>query len=212
MGSHANLDKKAWKDHTPGNIRSVSVAEECEINGLDTLKGEIKPNTRYTNIPTILPLCINDEVVKDWWVAYLVCGCYEPRLICGSYYGLIEFEQAKVPAKGGVVWMTSVSVTDIPCCWKIVNFTGFDVPGVNTDFELASNYFPNVPPGCVMTPKCAKPDAELGKRVDLDITTYWKGCDDDYQKFRLILAQYKMCFQDPLLPMEKLNFIASIMQ
>jgi len=204
MGSYVDLDKKAWKDHTSGNIKSVSVAEECSLADRDTEKGKIKPYTPFTNIPSKLPLCINDSVVANWWIAYYVCGSYKPNKIDCSYYGFLDLSQTKATDKGGRVFIRSYDITDVPCCWKIVNFTGFDVIG---DFELASNYFPDVvPAGCVMTETAPNADHTLGKPVKLDLTTYWKGCDSDYQKFKLILTQYKLCFQNPQLPNGKNNF------
>jgi hypothetical protein len=196
MEIYANSGKKTWNDGSPGNNKSVSVAQECEIIDLDTAQGEIKPNTDYTNIPTTLPLCIDDSVVKDWWIAYLVCGDYDVRKISCRYYGKIELRNDK-DGLLGTIYMEGVEVTDLPCCWKLVNFTNFDVDPVN-GFEIPSNYKPIVDPACnLYMHKDYDHSKGLGKEVDLLIKTWWKGCDQDIQKFRLILAHKNLFLESP---------------
>jgi hypothetical protein len=184
----ANLNKKAWNDPVPGNIKFVSVAQECDLLDLDTLRGEIKPNTPYTNIPDPLPLCIDDSVVADWWIAYLVCGDYDVRKKDCTYYGKIEFRNDKDGLLGTVYMNGKPVETDLPCCWTLVNFTVFDVYGIG--FEIPSNYKPIVDPDCnLFMHKDYNEPPGFNKKVDLKIITYWEGCLQDVQKFRLILAQ-----------------------
>jgi hypothetical protein len=170
-----------------GNNEVVSVAQRKSICGLDTEVGSI--DIIDSNLPTIVPLCITDATVAPWFVEVKVIGGYIP---CDGYVNLYQ-DKAGYIGRLNLDW----DIIDQGCCYTIYNVT-FDVATQCECIHVNSNHFPEVCDGWVLDKK-VDGTQYLGKWVDLCLTTKWKGCDEEYQKFEIILAP-KWCFRSPQLP------------
>ncbi|MHA1964954.1 MAG: hypothetical protein ACXACG_08510 [Candidatus Thorarchaeota archaeon] len=131
------------------------------------------------NIPDVLPLCIDTEYLREWYVDVLVFGGYTP------WAGYIDVWQ-KGEYKGtiNIVW---THIADGPVCaydyWRATFWTE-DV------IVLESNQYPDVAPWEINYPENQR--TIPGKCVSFEIMTYWTGCvpgEEPSQDFTIILAQ-----------------------
>jgi hypothetical protein len=156
--------------------------------GICTEKGTI--DIVYENIPDILPLCIDNDYLAEWYVDVLVFGGYNPW----EYGGYIEVWQ-KGELKGivNIVW-TWMGKGD--CCaydyWRATFF-------VDDMICLESNQYPDVDPWHLGIPGDQR--TIPGKCVNFYIMTYWTGCvpgEEPSQDFTIIPTHsdrsYSKCF------------------
>jgi hypothetical protein len=133
----------------------------------------------YYNIPEVLPLCLDNEYLREWYVDVLVFGGYTP------WAGYIDVWQ-KGEHKGTInimwTWMA-----DGECCasdyWRATFY-------VDLDICLESNQYPDVAPWMIDYPESQR--TIPGKCVTLEIMTYWTGCvpgEQPSQDFTIILSQ-----------------------
>ena len=147
-----------------------SVSEYCWYGCLDTVPGYIKTLGGYVDDP--LPLCIDEEVVADWWMSVEVYGGYEPNC------GYID------------VWQKGVRVGKLFITWTEVREEAVCTPGIwnatfsiEAPFRLDSNQYPIVDENCRVI---AEHRTIPGKDVCFESMTCWQGCSEDDQKFSII--------------------------
>ena len=132
------------------------------------------------NIPELLPLCIDEEYLREWYVDVLVYGGYNPW----DYGGYIDVWQ-KGEYKGRIdimwTWMAKGE-----CCaydyWRATFYTD--------QICLESNQYPDVAPWDINYPEDQR--TIPGKCVYFDIMTYWTGCvpgEEPSQDFTIIQSQ-----------------------
>ena len=147
--------------------------------GICTEKGTI--DIVYENIPDILPLCIDNDYLAEWYVDVLVFGGYNPW----EYGGYIEVWQ-KGELKGivNIVWTWTGKGE---CCaydyWRATFF-------VDDKICLESNQYPDVDPWHIGIP--GDQQTIPGKCVNFYIMTYWTGCvpgEEPSQDFTIIPTQ-----------------------
>lgn len=165
------------------NIRNknvVPIAQRRDFTA-DTDLGTI--DIYNYNLPTTVPVCIDDDTVADWLIQVNVTGGYIPY---DGYVKLYQYKEGFCEiGKIKLVWTPD----ETGCCWQTYNVT-FDVIGC---IHVDSNHFPwrDDANGWFLDPKAPNADYTLGKEVTLKLVTKWKGCDDEYQKFEIILAHLK---------------------
>ena len=148
----------------------VSVAKSGCIS-MDTEKGSITIDDANTNLPDweVLPLCITQAELDNYYVTLRVTGGYEPE--CGC----ITFTQKGVEVgKIDIDWGTPVHE---PCYTDIYTATF----STATDIELESNQWPDYPAGLTFD---SNYDIETYKKVEVCLCTKWVGCH-----FWLVLLQ-----------------------
>jgi hypothetical protein len=193
LGSISGSSNDKYESKKSGNHKSVPIAKSCDELNVDTLPGTITYVGGFYDDP--LPLCIDANVVSDWWIAYEVTGGYDPwDILPGNckLYGTITLDQDKTGARGTILMKDYVS----KCCGcgcKIYNFTGLEL--ADGPIILDSNHLPQVNDCSLMC--CPDPNRELGKRVDINIMTNWEGCPNLDQKFGLILAHKNLFPESP---------------
>lgn len=147
---------------------SVSVAKGGCI-WMDTVAGSI--TLEDENLPAweVLPLCITNDDLSEYFVTLRVTGGYEPE--CGK----IEFKQ-----KGAVVGTIDITWDHWyhePCYADYWNATFTTA----TDIELESNQWPVIPPDFTFS---SNYDIVTQKKVEVCLCTKWTGCH-----FWIILIQ-----------------------
>lgn len=147
---------------------SVSVAKEGCIE-MDTEAGSI--TIENENLPAweVLPLCITNDDLLDYFVTLRVTGGYEPE--CGS----ITFTQNG--ALVGTIDITWDHWYHEPCYADYWNATF----STATDIELDSNQWPVIPEDFAFS---SDYDIETYKKVTVCLSTKWTGCH-----FWIILVQ-----------------------
>ncbi|MFX1377281.1 MAG: hypothetical protein ACFFA0_15885 [Promethearchaeota archaeon] len=174
-----------------GNNDLVTVTQRKELEDLDTEKGKIEIIKEELPAWTVVPLCIDDDLVAPYYVLVKVTGGYKP------YDGWsIKLYQDRDDDKNnkeyiGTIKMVPTIVPELSgCCWTVYNIT-FDVVGC---IKVESNHFPDIPAGWDLIKEVpCTPD--LNKEVDIVISTHWYGCGEPYQRFEVILSQ-KNVFPD----------------
>jgi len=162
----------------------VPVPECGEVGQFDTVPGTLEINEAASVLPVgPLPLCINNDYLDDYFVIVESLGGYKPL------WGKIYIDQMK----GGICYegkliakFTEITTDGCPC------IVTYNVTFTTTDpICLDSNHVPlNIDPDQTQI---------LGKWVDVEFKSEWMGCQDDYQKFMVILA-HKAMSQNPKLP------------
>jgi hypothetical protein len=156
--------------------------------GLDTVKGTIDFAGDF--LPDVLPLCIDNAYLAEWYVDVLVVGGYNPWDF-GSYIDV--WQKCEYKGTINVVW-TYLRKGD--CCasdyWRATFF-------VDDMICLESNQYPDVEPFRIGIPDGQ--ETIPGKKVYFSIMTYWTGCvpgEQPSQDFTIIPTQlfysYSKCF------------------
>jgi hypothetical protein len=175
----------------PQSLRKTNFVWESESGcwgGICTEKGTI--DVVYDNLPDILPLCIDNDYLAEWYVDVLVFGGYNPW----EYGGYIEVWQ-KGELKGivNIVWTW---MGKGQCCaydyWRATFY-------VDDMICLESNQYPDVEPWHLGIPGDQR--TIPGKCVEFYIMTYWTGCvpgEEPSQDFTIISTHsnqsYSKCF------------------
>ena len=147
---------------------------------MNTEQGTIE--VHCSNLPAVLPLCITQADLDNWYVCVAVTGGYEP--ICGS----ITLSQ-----KG-------IEVADICVSWWNWDSFGCDGEYWRADFTLVGEE------ECILLDSNQWPAGAVplednptipGKEVTIDWCSLWKGCEDRNQMFTLILTHKSDVFRVP---------------
>ena len=172
-------------EDSSGNIEIETVAQGMDLFDLDTAKGSIEGLNEYLPAWDVVPLCIDDALVAPYWMTIKVVGGYEP-------YGdwLIDiYQDTKVDNRRELIGQIQLIYTERAdlsgCCYTVYEIR-FDVVG--DCIKVDSNHFPDFPAGWVLT-KEVECTPNLSKEVDIEISTFWYGCGEPYQRFELILSQ-----------------------
>jgi hypothetical protein len=172
-----------------GTDEIVPVSDCKDLGCHDTEQGSIEVTGGY--MPTVLPLCINNDTVGNWYADLTVIGGYTP------YDGFVCFVQKHEFA--GKVYLLWHDMGAAPSCGESWHLTYY----VKHDFVLDSNQYPTLigdavipPPGQTTIP---------GKEVCLSVVTFWKGCHEPNQFFTILSAQQDLNFLD-ILPSPQLRF------
>ncbi|MFX1314475.1 MAG: hypothetical protein ACFE9T_01305 [Promethearchaeota archaeon] len=161
----------------------VSVAQKgCCC--MDTVKGEIK--IYDYNLPEVLPLCLTQEFLDNYYLTVAVTGGYDP--IGGT---ITLYQKGEWKGDIDIVW---TYLGHEPCYtdyWQ-ANFVLTDGP-----IELDSNQWPDG--AYPLFPEyCTIP----GKEVCVVYESLWQGCIEQKQQFELIqIHQYDCIKISPQLPM-----------
>ncbi|MFX1411960.1 MAG: hypothetical protein ACFFA6_16560 [Promethearchaeota archaeon] len=160
----------------------VSVAQKgCCC--MDTVKGEIK--IYDYNLPEVLPLCLTQEDLLNYYVTVEVTGGYEP--IGGS---ITLYQKCVEKGVIDVVWTNADP--DVTSCVEYWTAT-FVLEG---EIILDSNQWPDG-----ADPIYPEYDTIPGKCVCLSYTTLWQGCIEEKQQFELIrIHQYDCIKKNPNSP------------
>ncbi|MHA2280759.1 MAG: hypothetical protein ACXAC5_07895 [Promethearchaeota archaeon] len=168
-----------------GNKKIVAVAQRMEWDNLDTEIGKIEIVTEVLPDWQVVPLCITDELLEDYWVTIKVTGNYIP------YDGwFIDLYQDRDDDKSDKEFIGRINlvrtIIQTGCCWTVYNIT-FDV--VRDCIKVESNHFPiDIPAGWNLI-KNVDCTPNLNKFVDIVFSTHWYGCGEPDQRFELILSQ-----------------------
>jgi len=147
---------------------TVSVANGGCVE-MDTEAGSIEIIDAYLPQWEVLPLCITNDMLMDYYVTLRVTGGYAPE--CGS----IKFYQKD--AEVGRIDIRWTYLGHEPCYadyWQATFTTAEDI-------ELESNQWPVIPDGYNF---CSDYDIETYKKVTVCLCTQWTGCH-----FWIILLQ-----------------------
>ena len=131
------------------------------------------------NIPELLPLCIDNEYLSQWYVDVLVYGGYHPW---GGYIDV--WQKGEYKGTIDIVW-TWIGKGE--CCaydyWRATFSTDCRIC-------LESNQYPDVAPWDLYHPDNQR--TIPGKCVYFDIYTYWTGCvpgEEPSQDFTIVPPQ-----------------------
>ncbi len=159
------------------SLRELCFVVESESGcwgSLSTQQGTI--DIVYSSIPDVLPLCIDNDYLAQWYVDILSFGGYQP------WGGYIEvWQKGEFKGKIHITW--SWTGKGDCCAYDYYRAT------FSTDEKicLESNQYPDVAPWMI-----DYPDGQLtipGKCVDFYIVTDWTGCvpgDQPSQDFTII--------------------------
>jgi hypothetical protein len=135
----------------------------------------------YYNIPEVLPLCIDNDYLQEWYVDVLVYGGYNPWE-SGGYIDV--WQKGAYKGTINIVW-TWIGKGE--CCaydyWRATFY-------LDEKICLESNQYPDVAPWDI-----SWPDGQQtipGKCVTFEIMTYWTGCvpgEEPSQDFTIIQSQ-----------------------
>lgn len=170
-------------EDSSGNIKLETVAQSTALYDLDTEVGSIEGFEEFLPAWEVVPLCITDELMEDYWLTVKVFGGYEPY---GTW--LMEiYQDVKVDNGRELIGEIELVYNKIAteCCYDVYKIT-FDVVG--ECIKVDSNHFPDFPAGWVLT-KEVECTPDLNKEVDIEVSTFWYGCGEPYQRFELILFQ-----------------------
>ena len=173
-----------FTEDSSGNIFET-VAQGMELFDLDTAVGSIEGLGEWLPAWEVVPLCIDDALVAPYWITVKVIGGYKPY---GDWF-IDIYQDTKVDKLrqmiGQIEMIYTLDTSLSGCCYDVYRIT-FDVVG--DCFKVESNHFPDFPAGWVLTENVeCTPD--LNKEVDIEISTFWYGCGEPYQRFELILFQ-----------------------
>jgi len=166
----------------------VSVAQKgcCSM---DTEKGSIEIYDYY--LPDVLPLCITQADLDNYWVTVVVTGGYEP--IDGS---ITLCQKGEWKGDIDIIW----TYLGHEPCYADYWMATFVLPDGVDSIELDSNQWPD---GAI--PSYPEYDTIPGKKVCLMWETLWQGCIEEKQRFELIQIHYNDCIKNvPQLPMRLL--------
>ena len=166
----------------PQTLRELDFVMESESGcwgGLNTVVGSI--DFAGDNLPDVLPLCIDNAYLSEWYVDVIVFGGYNPWEI-GGYIDVWQ----KCAYKGTIdITWTWMGKGD--CCaydyWR-ATFSTVD------EICLESNQYPDVAPWNIDYPDGQR--TIPGKSVYFHIMTYWTGCvpgEQPSQDFTIIHSQ-----------------------
>ncbi|MFW9806696.1 MAG: hypothetical protein ACFFFK_08210 [Candidatus Thorarchaeota archaeon] len=148
----------------PQSVRELSFVWESEsgrFGPLCTEQGSI--DITASELPDVLPLCIDNDYLANWYVEVLSYGGYEPH---DGYIVVWQKDEIK-----GTIYVQWTFSRDGECCaydYWIASFYTDD------KICLESNQYPDVAPWIL-----GVPDGQQmipGKEVYFCITTYWTGC------------------------------------
>jgi len=182
----------------------MSVPLKCEVKDIDTEEGYIKVCEAYFD--DILPLCVTDDTVSDWYVIYASYGGYFPT---GGVAQLIQKDGCHGNIDIIVDDTFDSSIYQPPCGCGVDESSCCDVEFYKIIFDvqddciyLDSNHLPSNPEvdesacvgcedfNCWIT---TDPACTLQKEVKLTMWEDWMGCELPDQSFEVMLA-YKVVF------------------
>lgn len=176
-------------ESSSGNKDFVTVAQGKSFDDVDTEVGKIEVVSEYLPDWSVLPLCIEDADVANYYVNLKVTGGYKPRDLCNDWY--IKFYQDLDNDKSTKEYVGTIDILvdkldeHSTCCYTVYQLT-FDV--LEDCIRFDSNHYPDIPAGWDLFPK--DPECtDLDKLVDVDISTEWEGCCNPCQRFEIILPQ-----------------------
>jgi hypothetical protein len=211
-------ENKTLKNNVLGK-NDVSVPYECYKSGLDTETGWIRVCDYYFD-NDILPLCISDCSIDDWYMIFCSWGGYVPTDGSVVIYQPDPDDKNKLVEKGtlDIDFVEIPMPTDcccanlIPCCceptvWKAI----FSVE-CGGCIALDSNHIPTfIDETCVgggpgtdfncweVPAQPEDPPRTLGKEVTLEFFMDWQGCNGPDQQFEVILI-HKVMFPESSTP------------
>jgi len=148
----------------PQSLGEPSLVRESDRGSwgpLCTVKGSI--DITGSNLPSELPLCIDNAYLANWWVEVLSYGGYEPH---DGY--IVVWQKGEIKGYINVQWTYD---RDGQCCAYDYWIATFHTDNM---ICLESNQYPDVAPWIIEVP-----DGQQmipGKEVYFCITTYWTGC------------------------------------
>lgn len=156
----------------------VSVAQKgCCC--MDTLPGEIVIDSY--NLPEVLPLCLTQEILDNYYLTVNVTGGYEP--IGGSITLYQKF--AKV-GEIDVIWTNADP--EVTSCLEVWTATLVLTDG---PIILESNQWP-----AGAEPLFPEYETIPGKRVCVSYESLWQGCNlEEKQRFELIQIHQHVCIK-----------------
>ena len=160
------------------------VPESGSIGRFDTVPGTLEIDYANSNLPTadeILPLCIDDAYLSQYYMNVVSIGGYSP------VWGAIIINQLKGEDCFEGVINANFRETILDDCPGTVNYYVYFT--VENPIGLDSNHLPVGFDQSVI----------LEKWVDVCFATKWKGCELPNQEFMVILA-HKAMSQNPKLP------------
>lgn len=147
----------------------------------DTEVGKIEVLDWY--MPDIMPLCLTQAELDQWYVNLLVIGGYE--LVCG-YIDVWQKGDYK-----GTIYLNWTTDHGPMCCMEYYYISFYADP-----ICLDSNQYPEV---CAPFDLCAPFDTIPDKEVHFDLSTCWTGCEQPDQHFMITPAQSLLAFSKSLL-------------
>jgi hypothetical protein len=133
------------------------------------------------NLPDLLPLCIDNDYLAQWYVDIIVYGGYKPWMY-GSYIDVWQKGEYK-----GTIDITWTWTGKGECCAYDYYRATFSVV---EKICLESNQYPDVDPWTLTVDDGYR--TIPGKCVNFEIYTYWTGCEpgvDPSQDFTIIHSQ-----------------------
>jgi len=161
----------------PETYDVLGAQSDCCI--MDTEQGTI--DLHCYRLPDVLPLCITQAWLDQWYVCLAVTGGYEP------VDGMISLcQKGEAAGQIEIIWDNWDS---FPCgeYWR----ARFVLPDGVGCIELDSNQWPAGANPLVPA------DTIPGKEVILNWCTLWKGCDQREQMFTLIQTHKSDVFRVP---------------
>ncbi len=177
-----NIDVDLVETAQPLTLRELDFVLESESGCWGPLCTEVGSIEFFDdNLPDVLPLCIDNEYLSEWYVDVLVYGGYTPWEM-GGYIDVWQKGDFQ-----GRICITWTYLMKGECCaydyWR-ATFS------VREDICLESNQYPDVAPWDISYP--ADQLTIPGKCVYFDIMTYWTGCvpgEEPSQDFTIIQSQ-----------------------
>ncbi len=166
----------------PQNLRELDFVMESESGcwgPLCTEAGYIE--VENYNIPDVLPLCIDSEYLREWYVDVLVYGGYKPWE-SGGYIDV--WQKGAYKGTINIVW-TWLGKGE-SCAYDYWRATFWTAETIS----LESNQYPDVAPWEINYPENQR--TIPGKCVNFEIMTYWTGCvpgEEPSQDFTIIHSQ-----------------------
>jgi hypothetical protein len=141
------------------------------------------------NIPYELPICLTEDYIDQYFdLSVISYGGYTPDDLGINY--LVAYQPKT--GKGGLIDITWSEGTLMNPSSTMEYSASFDIVGADS-ILLDSNHLPNVineDPNYTFFVEEVEPTPNLCKWVDIGVFSSWKGCPDQNQKFKLILAHY----------------------
>jgi len=194
-------------------INDVSTPLQCDVLGIDVEAGYIK--VCEVNIDDMLPLCVTDDTVIDWYVIYASCGGYEAlggtaqliqkdgchgNLLLNAEHLIDYVPPCGDPCIGLDCWCCDVEYYKITFDVDVQPDTGLE------EICLDANHLPVNPSIDELCPDCGPgedfncfittdPAKTLLKEVTITMWEDWEGCKCPDQSFEVMLA-HKSCFHE----------------
>ena len=184
----------------PQTLREIDFVLESESGCWGPLCTEVGSiDIQYSNLPDLLPLCIDNTYLQQWYVDIIVVGGYKPWDM-GSYIDV--WQKGDNQGRIDITW-TYMGHDPEHCCvdyWQATFSTADQIC-------LESNQYPDVAPFTITIPDGQR--IIPGKCVTFEFTTSWTGCvpgDEPSQDFTIIQTQSFYTFSKRfILPLKPYN-------